>query len=131
MTSHPRRGQFRLPSLEQRRGILTFKNKHRLFPKSMQASHSGNIHTGFLRARHRLFESQGCTKVLYRSRVGSTLQAPYPFRQLGRMGKGTSHDSPWPFYSHASQLTLVTPETACIPPTRISLACSPFARNLG
>jgi hypothetical protein len=45
--------------------------------------------------------------------------------------RNPSHSSPWLFYSHVSGLTLVTHENACIPPTRVSLACSPFARNLG
>jgi hypothetical protein len=45
--------------------------------------------------------------------------------------RNPSHGSPWPFYSHALGLTLVTHEIACVPPARVSLACSPFARNLG
>jgi hypothetical protein len=90
------------------------------FPKSTQASGSGNVHMGFLRARHRLFGSQGCTKVLCRTRVSRTAQSPYTLRQSDRMEKEPPHGPPWPFYSHASGLTLVTLETACVPPARIT-----------
>jgi hypothetical protein len=85
---------------------------------------STEVYTGFLRARHRLFRSQGCTKVLCRTRVSRTAQSLYTLRQSDRMGEGTPSHSPWPFYSHAPGLTLVALGTACIPPTRITFPWS-------
>jgi hypothetical protein len=86
---------------------------------------SMEVYTGFLRARHRLFGSQGCMKVLCRTWVSRTAQSPYTLRQSDRMGEGDpSHNSPWPFYSHAPGLTLVALGTACVPPARITFPWS-------
>jgi hypothetical protein len=44
-------------------------------------SFSTEVYMGFLRARHRIFGSQGCMKVLCKTRVNRTAQSPYMLRQ--------------------------------------------------
>jgi hypothetical protein len=125
VTSRPCRGRCRLPGLEQRREYQ-LSEQHRLFPEIYTGFSFRECTHGFSQSQTQTFESQGCTKVLYRSRVGRTIQGPYAFRKSGRKWRrNPSHGSPWPFYSHASGLTLVTHGTACVPPARITLYVLP------
>jgi hypothetical protein len=131
VTSLPRRGRFRLPSLEQRRvyqlsrkNTDSFPNPRRVLVQGIYTQDSSELDTDFSNHRDARRFSAGVGLVVLS-------RALYAFRKSGRMGKEPSHSSPWSFYSHASGLTLVTHETACVPPTCISLACSPLARNLG
>ena len=84
MTSQ-RRGRFRLPGLEQRRGVPAFQNKHRLFPKINVGFSFRECTHRFSQSQTQAFESQGCLKVLYTVGLVVLSKAPYVFMQSGRM----------------------------------------------
>jgi hypothetical protein len=77
--------------LQTQHGLFRFKTevKPALSESTTGFWFSTEVYTGFLKARHRLFGSQGCTKVLCRTRVSRTAQSPYTLRQSDRMGEGT------------------------------------------
>jgi hypothetical protein len=72
-----------------------FRNEHMLL------GFQNRGFTLFFRAKHRLFGSQGSTRVLCKLGLVVLLRALYTLRQSGGMGKEPFHDSSWLFYSHA------------------------------
>jgi hypothetical protein len=116
--------------LHTQHGLFQFKNRGEptLSESNTSFWFSTEVYTGFLRARHRIFGSRGSTSVLCKAWVSCTAQSPYTLRQSRwKMGEDPSHGSSWPFYSHGLGLTLVTLETACIYPARITFL---MVRNL-
>jgi hypothetical protein len=103
-------GMTQVPRLRTERVNPTFLETNTGF----SAFRTEDLH-GFFRAKHRLFDSQRSTRVLCKLGAVLLLRASYTLRQSGGMGEEPFHNSSWPFYSHASGLTLVTHGTTCVP----------------
>ena len=75
------------------------------------------------------FWFRGCTRVSLQESGWSYYPGIYTHSgNQVEWRRNPSHGSPWPFYSHASGLTLVTHGTACVPPARITLVCPPLPK---
>jgi hypothetical protein len=124
-------GSMQTPRFRTEKGVPAFPNNTDSFPKSTQASRSGNAHTGFLRARHRLLNHRDARR--FSTGVGLVVlsRAPYAFRQSGRM-----EEEPFSRLTLAILFACVRVDTChpwnCMRSTSTHHPCtSSLAKNLG
>jgi hypothetical protein len=97
--------------------IFWFKQRNRLFQNFLVQY--GGIH-GFSQSQTQTFRITGTHEGSCRTRDSRTLRARTRSGSPIEWEKEPPHGPPWPFYSHAPGLTLVTHGTACVPPARIT-----------